>query len=196
MSSYEDSQTWAIHSHRPPYRPTLLFWLAPALFTFVGVLSLFMYASSAPESVPESELTFVKGVPSSVEFGELNRRRGSVETLSFVVGGYKTYISEFHPNYKEVRAAVQQERPLKVWLETSKTYSGDDSKPLYKLMAGNRMLVTYDDTVEQQAEAHKSLLVVGIALLIGGAALAFRGLLQQRRYNAYVDMLQQPQPVG
>ena len=198
MSSYEDAQTWAMQQgHRPaPYRPTLLFWLAPALFGLVGVLSVLMYTSSSSEPIPESELTFVTGVPSSVEFGKLARRRGSIETLSFVIGGYKTYISEFDPNYEAVRAAVQQRRSLKVWLETKATYSGDDSKPLYKLMAGSRMFVTYADTVERQAEEHKSLLVVGIALLVGGAALAIRGLVQQRRYNAHVAMLHQAQPIA
>jgi hypothetical protein len=63
-----------------------------------------------------------------------------------------------------VRSAVEQRVPLKAWLETQQKYSGDDSKPLYKLMAGDRTLVAYGDTVEQQSEQHQSTLVVGVSI--------------------------------
>ena len=198
MSSYDAYEAWAAQQgHRsPPYRPTLAYRLAPLPFVVLGALGLFMYVFPTSEQVPESQLTLVEGVPSDVEFGKHIRRYGSVEKLSFVVGGYKTYISAYHPKYESVRSAVQERSPLKVWLETKRKYSGDDSKPLYKLTAGSRTLVAYGDTIEQQSEQHNSSLVVGIALLIAGAFVAVLGAFQQRRYDAYVAMLHQAQPVA
>ena len=171
MSSYEGYEAWAVQQgHRSsPYRPTLAYRLAPVPFVVLGLIALLMYVRPTSDQVPESQLTLVEGVPSSVEFGKHIRRYGSVEKLSFGVGGYKTYISEYHPKYESVRSAVLKRSPLKVWLETKWKYSGDDSKPLYKLMVGSRTLVAYGDTIEQQSEQHKSSLVVGIALLVAGA---------------------------
>src|SRR5688572_28343463 len=105
MTSYEAYEAWSAqqgHSS-PPYRPTLAYRLAPLPFVVLGIFSLVMYVFPTSEKVAESQLTLVEGGPSSVEFGKHIRRYGSIETLSFVVGGYKTYISEYHPKYESVR---------------------------------------------------------------------------------------------
>jgi hypothetical protein len=160
-------QRWDSHQGpvAPPRRLSKSAWIGTVLFLTLGSLALAMYFFSDSGLVPEKQLTLVEGTPSNVKVWSRRKRAGSIECMKFTVGGYETYISEYHPKYDAVRSAVRGGGPLKVWLETKKKYSGDD-RPLYKLMAGSRMVVSYEDTVQERSKEHGSSLVVGIALVV------------------------------
>lgn len=160
-------QDWDLQQGQlsPPRRLSKSASIGTLLFLTLGALSLAWYFFSGPDLVSENELTLVEGTPSNVKVWARRKRAGSIECMKFSVGGYETYISEYHPKYEAVRSAVQGGGPLKVWLETKQKYT-DNERPLYKLMAGSRMIVTHDDTAQEKSQGHHSRLVVGIALMV------------------------------
>jgi hypothetical protein len=179
----------------PPTQPKGVWW-GPIGFAIIGVLSLVAYLNPTSPPVTERDLTCVSGKPTEVEVYSRAKRRGSIECLKFRVDKYRAYISEYNPKYEDVRSALQNGDSLTAWFATNGNYGDTDERPLHKLAVGNRMILSFDDSVAEEKKSHDSLLIVGTAFMAIAALTTGIVAWKVHRYESFMEAYHKAAPTA
>jgi hypothetical protein len=167
VQAYYDQRRAAAEPRRSS--PTK-FFVAAIIFILIGAAIVFTRKNIGIELVPEAELKVVEGTPRVIGVKSQTARRNVIESLTYAVGDAQGYISQYHPKYDDVYAAVRRGRRLKVWI--------DGRGDVYKIKDRHRTILSYDDTAKERGNTEHAGLVVGIALSICGLVMAGVGCFQ------------------
>ena len=146
------------------------FYIVAIIFIMIGATIIATRKNVGIELAPKAELTVVEGKPRVIEVKLRTVRRGLIETLTYAVGHAEGYISQYHPKYDDVYAAIRRGRRLKMWI--------DGRGDVYKIMDRNQTILSYEDTANERGKTAHAGLVVGIALCICGLVMAVVGCFQ------------------
>jgi hypothetical protein len=176
---------------QPPRKTRVYEWVVciAILMAGLGILGVYVFAS-AHGTTPENELTEIEGEPSNVQMSEVFGRYGSrTEFLKFTVAGYQTEYGSNRPHYQEVLNAVQGDEALHIWVSTKQEtlFPRQGWVPLYKMRVGDKVILTYNDTVSHEKGGAFAALVVGCVVSAAGAAGVYQCYRQSSKYRRWAS---------
>ena len=147
------------------------------------------FAKGADEvATPQNKLVYVEGVPSNIQRDVIKGRYGKqTPVIRFDLGDYCTSYTGSNPNYREVAAAIQSGKPLRVGFGT-KLSAKSQFAEMYTLSVNHKQVLQYSDRAEQLKKSHSSLLIVGSVLLGICAFGSFMNLRNSRQYARLIDV--------
>jgi len=153
-------------------RLTVWDWLVMGTVVVIGSLFIYLHVFVKLYGVTkEPDLTLAQGVPTEVSIETIHGRYDShIDELGFRVGGYHTEYSSDDPHYDDVLAAVQDGSGIKVWVSTKQetVFPRHDYVPIYKFGVGDKLIVSYQETIEKNRKGSDAMLIVGMALIACG----------------------------
>jgi hypothetical protein len=167
-----------------PRQPKTLAWVFVVAVFLIGLAAVGAYFwTSAHGTTPESELTLAEGLPQDVRMAG-NARLGY--TLQFTVGGYRTEYGDNAPQFKEVVAAVESGRPVRIWVSTRREtlIPRQGWVPLYQLVVDDQRVLSYDDAVGHTQDMGRSMLIVGGVVAAIGLMGIGLNVRNHRRFSA------------
>ncbi len=148
-----------------------------------GIAALLLCIGLTNDLPAKSELTYVSGVPTGVEFSTLSGRRGyAADFVAFSLGDYRLDYAGEEKGYQELVDALKRRKRITVGVAPRRVLYGllgdNEISKICHVRIGNSDVISYEDVLERKKNSDFTLILASAVAFVFGVAVVLLVVLR------------------